>query len=108
MASIDAARLVLANRRTGMLLSYRGHLYAKNRQRADKLYWRCSDKRAVFSCIPVWYLTFRERLSVSWRNPPITCIRPARCLFSIERCYARWLQLYRYVSVKVVEIMVMH
>jgi len=44
MAQLQAAKLVLANRRSGTLLSYRGYLYAKNRSRADKMYWRCSDK----------------------------------------------------------------
>lgn len=43
MSNFDIARLVLANRKRGMLLSYRGFLFAKNRSRKDKSYWRCVD-----------------------------------------------------------------
>jgi FLYWCH zinc finger domain/MULE transposase domain len=43
MSNFDAARLVMGNRRRGMLLSFRGYLFAKNRSRNDTTYWRCVE-----------------------------------------------------------------
>jgi len=43
MANVQrAAKLVQRNRRGGCLLLYGGNLYAKNRIRNDKIYWRCN------------------------------------------------------------------
>ena len=34
---------MLADRRRGALLSYKGYLFARNRTRGNKTYWRCID-----------------------------------------------------------------
>jgi len=44
MANFDCARIVMADRRRGHLLAYKGYMYSRNRAREDKLYWRCINK----------------------------------------------------------------
>jgi hypothetical protein len=42
MATLERARIVQSSRRGGHLLLYGGYLYAKNRSRESKIYWRCN------------------------------------------------------------------
>jgi len=44
MANIDAARIVLGDRKSNFLLAYKGYLFARNRTRPTKMYWRCIEK----------------------------------------------------------------
>jgi hypothetical protein len=41
---LDAAKIVLGNRKRGALLTYKGYLFARNQMRGNKIYWRCIDK----------------------------------------------------------------
>lgn len=43
MAQVQAAKLIQGNRRNGVLLSYNGYMYARNRIRVNKVYWRCVE-----------------------------------------------------------------
>jgi hypothetical protein len=43
MANFDNARLVMGNRKRGLLLSFKGYLFSKNRERIEKTYWRCIE-----------------------------------------------------------------
>lgn len=43
MANFDAARVVLGERKRGYLLAFQGFLFARNRTRNEKIYWRCID-----------------------------------------------------------------
>ena len=41
-STMDQAKLVQGSRRGGVLLLYKGNLYARNRQRQNTIYWRCN------------------------------------------------------------------
>lgn len=43
MAQVDEAKVILGNRKSGLLLSHIGYIYARNRKRGDKMYWRCIE-----------------------------------------------------------------
>jgi len=42
MSNILRANVVPGSRRNGFLLNFKGYLFAKNRVRGSKVYWRCT------------------------------------------------------------------
>lgn len=77
MANINAARIVLADRKRGNLLSYQGYLFARNRTRTDKIYWRCVDKScAVFMHTPVFVAIPGAAINVT-KEPSGHCHPPS-------------------------------
>ena len=43
MANFDAARIVIAESKRGYLLAFGGYLFARNKARQQKIYWRCIE-----------------------------------------------------------------
>jgi len=51
MERIARGRIVQGSRRGGFLLHYGGFLYARNRVRQDKVYWRCDFEISLITAV---------------------------------------------------------
>jgi FLYWCH zinc finger domain len=67
----------LADRKRGSLLSYQGYLFARNRTRSNKIYWRCVDMScAVFIHTPA-FVAILGATSNGMREPSGHCHPPS-------------------------------